>query len=169
MLHADDFFNPADVRHSRGRLSAEGFWLDTYDYPALISWALEPLSRDGLGLYRSRSYDQSTGTTTRPDPTQAPKDALVIVEGTFLHRDEVVGFWDYSVYLDVSLDEANRRMRQREGLARGLGDGLLQRYNDAQRLYFAQARPWERATIVVDNTDPTAPAAIEPASAHAAS
>ncbi len=168
VLHADDFFHPAQVRHARGRHSPEGFWLDAYNYDALVSWALAPLARGGSGRYRSRSYDRETGAEVRPEAVAAPGDALVIVEGTFLHRDELVGFWDVSVFLDVTRSEAHRRMGHRGGLDREDRAALLQRYDGAQQLYFAHARPWERASIVVDNTDPTAPATIPPADAHAA-
>lgn len=168
VLHTDDFFNPAHIRHARGRLSARGFWLDTYNYDALVSWALAPLSRDGTGLYRTASFDRATGTTIRPDLAEAPEDALVIVEGAFLHRDELARHWDYTIYLDVSFEEANRRMRRRGGLDAEIEAGLVRRYNGAQRLYFDHAKPWERASLVVDNTDPANPAIIDPASAHAA-
>ncbi len=166
-LHADDFFHPAKVRHARGRHSPEGFWLDAYNYDALVSWALAPLARGGTGRYRPRSFDAETGTEVRPEAVAAPDDALVIVEGTFLHRDELVRFWDVSVFLDVPRSEAHRRMAHRGGPDQASA-ALLQRYDRAQQLYFAHARPWERATIVVDTTDPTAPAIITPADAHAA-
>ncbi|WP_425861092.1 hypothetical protein [Arthrobacter sp. TWP1-1] len=38
----------------------------------------------------------------------------------------------------------------------------MHRYVQGQRLYFAAARPWERATIIVDNTDITSPKVIHP-------
>jgi len=68
----------------------------------------------------------------------------------------------------VPIDEANRRMRQRGHLESEHESTLLRRYNSAQRLYFDHARPWERASIVVDNTDPAAPTIIDPTNAHAA-
>lgn len=34
---------------------------------------------------------------------QAAENAVVIVEGMFLHRDELAGCWDYSCFLDVRL------------------------------------------------------------------
>lgn len=167
LLHADDYFNPADVRHARGRLSAEGFWLDTYNYESLVSWALEPLTHAGSGLYRPAAFDRTTGANTCPDLVQAPAEALVIVEGVFLHRDELARFWDYSVFLDVSIEEANRRMTDRGGLDKALAPALLRRYNGAQALYFAHAQPWERASVVIDNTDPSNAKVIDSAAAHA--
>lgn len=157
LLHVDDFFHPPEVRHARGRLSPEGFWLDAYDYDALVASALDPLARGGAFRRASSA-----------DPEPAPDDALVVVEGTFLHRDELARFWDVSVYLDVPTSEVHRRMRARGRLDPALADAQLARYDGAQRLYFAAARPWERATFVVDNTAPTTPTLVPPEAAHAA-
>lgn len=162
VLHADDFFHPARVRHARGRLSPEGFWLDAYDHAALAGGALEPLSRPGAARYRDRVYDRRTGEAVRPDPVTAPRDALVIAEGTFLHRDELAGYWDRSVYLHVPFAEGARRMAARDGADPDLRRGPLRRYLGAQRLYFAAARPWSRASVVVDHTDVRHPVVVAP-------
>jgi uridine kinase len=167
VLHADDFFNPSDVRHGRGRNSPQGFWLDAYNYPALISTALEPLGR-GTATYREASYDRRTGESFSPEPRTAPPDAIVLVEGTFLHRDELVAQWDFSVYLDIPFEVAARRMIQRDVLPPDIVRGLMQRYLGAQRLYFANARPWQRASVVMDNSDPLAPVIIPASEASAA-
>jgi predicted N-acetyltransferase YhbS len=44
----------------------------------------------------------------------------------------------------------------------------MRRYIDGQVLYFASARPWERATIVLDNTDVDARVRSDPAGSWAA-
>jgi uridine kinase len=160
VLHADDFFHPAPIRHARGRLSPEGFWLDAYDHAALAAEALEPLSRPGAAAYRDRAYDRRTGEAVRPEPVDAPRDALVVVEGTFLHRDELAGYWDRSVYLHVPFAEGARRMAARDGADPDLRRGPLRRYLGAQRLYFAEARPWSRAPQVVDHTDVRHPVVV---------
>ncbi len=167
-LHVDDFFNPSELRHARGRHSSEGFWLDAYNYPALRSWALEPLSADGDGVYWNASFDRKTGGTVKPETSLAPRDALVVVEGPFLHRDEIVSFWDYSIYLDVPFEETERRMSHRDGLAADTVHALMQRYTGAQRRYFADARPWERASLVVDNSDLGRPRIVDASEATSA-
>ncbi|WP_158374748.1 hypothetical protein [Cellulosimicrobium cellulans] len=109
----------------------------------------------------------------RPEPVVAPRDALVVVEGTFLHRDELAGYWDRSVYLHVPFAEGALRMAARDGadpdLHRGpLRRGPLRRYLGAQRLYFAAARPWSRASLVVDHTDVRHPVVVAAAEVAAA-
>lgn len=167
VLHVDDFFNASAVRHSRGRYSPEGFWLDTYNYDALISGALIPL-RSGQQRYRAASFDRRVGQPCVPPLSAAARDAVVIVEGTFLHRDGLAPFWDFSIFLDVGFGEAARRIRSRSAPAGTIDDRLLARYTGAQRIYFSAARPWERASIVVDNTLPDRPNIVDPSTAKAA-
>jgi uridine kinase len=166
VLHADDFFHPPGIRHARGRESPEGFWLDGYDLAAMRATALEPLRRDGDGRYVPASFDRLTGRAARPVVLDAPDDALVLVEGTFLHRDELADLWDWSVYLDIPLDESARRMGERDGV--GPGTARSRRYGGAQQLYFAAARPWERASLVVDGSAAGRLRVIDPAASTAA-
>ena len=169
LLHLDDFFHPSHIRHRRGRHSAEGFWLDAYDYDTLITWALEPLRAGGDGRYRSGCYDRTTGERATLEWRQAPADALVLVEGTFLHRAELVSWWDFSVFLDIPFTLATERMAARDHLDPEAADALVRRYQDAQRLYFEADRPWLRAGLVVDNRAPDSPRIIDPGRASAAS
>jgi hypothetical protein len=48
----------------------------------------------------------------------AQPDALAIVDGLFLHRPELVGYWDFSIFLDVKFQISIPR-----GAARGPGYG----------------------------------------------
>jgi len=162
VLHVDDFFNPSQVRHAKGRYAPEGFWLDSYNYEALIASALRPLAVGGNGLYSAASFDPMADRVVLSKQVRAPDDALVLVEGTFLHRDELVQFWDYSIYLDVPFAEAARRMARRNGVDADPEPGLTSRYDRAQRVYFDAAAPWSRASLVVDNTDFHNPKIIGP-------
>jgi uridine kinase len=155
VLHLDDFFNPPAIRHARGRHSPEGFWLDTYNYDALTSHALDPL-KNGNGRYRPSAASPSDG----PQWLQAPEDAVMLIEGTFLHRDELRHYWDFSIYLHVPFAVAAQRMTAR-GTVKSPDDPLLQRYFGAQGLYFEQAHPCERASLVIDNSDYAHPFTIE--------
>lgn len=74
-----------------------------------------PLGRGGSGSYRPAATDQRQNVRLNPPIIQAAENAVVIVEGMFLHRDELVGFWDYSCFLDVPFTETARRMSVRDG------------------------------------------------------
>ena len=161
-IHADDFLNPSPVRHAKGRASPEGFWEDTYNYAALQDQVLAPLGPKGDGWYSPASYDSATDRMKQAEVVRAPSDALVVVEGMFLHRDEVTSYWDASVFLDVPFTVTVARMAVRNGSNPDPEHPTMRRYIGGQRLYFDAARPWERATIVVDNSDFTSPRTIRP-------
>ena len=75
----------------------------------------------------------------------------------FLHRDELVGYWDYSVYLAVSSTVAAHRLADRDGSNPDPDHASLRRYQQAQRLYLDSCAPDRRASIVIDNNDLLAP------------
>lgn len=162
VIHVDDFLNPSSVRHAKGRSSPEGFWQDTYNYAALHDQLLAPLGPHGDGWYSWASYDSETDRVEQVEPRQAPSDALVVVEGMFLHRDELAPIWDASVFLDVPFTETAVRMAVRNGSNPDPEHPTMLRYVGGQRLYFEAARPWERATFVVDNADFASPEIVLP-------
>lgn len=162
VVHADDFLNVSSVRHARGRASPEGFWEDTYNYAALQDQLLAPLGPKGNGWYSPASYDSVKDRMAQREVVPAPSNALVIVEGMFLHRDELTSYWDASVFLDVPFTITAARMAVRNGSNPDPGHPTMRRYVGGQRLYFDAARPWERATFVVDNSDFTSPKVIPP-------
>ena len=132
-IRADDFLNPPEVRYRLGRDSPEGFFLDSFDYDR---------------------FQRAIAEASSP---------VVIADGIFLHRNELVGLWDYSVWLQVPFDISIPR-----GAARGYGFGSPdpdapsnRRYVVGQRLYIARCEPQSRASVVVDNTDLADPARVE--------
>ncbi|PPB50293.1 uridine kinase [Arthrobacter pityocampae] len=166
IIHVDNFLNTTRVRHARGRHSPEGFWKDTYNYPAFHQYVLTPLGPRGDGWYSPASYDPVTDQPAPATYLHAPPEALVLVEGMFLHRDELAASWDASVYLDVPFTETAARMATRDGSNPDPEHPTMSRYVHGQRLYFEAARPWERATFVVDNSDFTTPKVIHPVAAR---
>ncbi|MDM7830505.1 nucleoside/nucleotide kinase family protein [Cellulomonas edaphi] len=153
----DDFHRPRSQRYARGRDSPEGFWLDSYDYPAFRERVLAPLAEGGSGLVRTASHDLASDALVDPAPVLVTGAAVVLVDGLFLHRDELVGAWDVSVFLDVPFEVTVARMAVRDGASPVVDDLTNARYVQAQRHYLRTCDPAARATLVVDNTDPAAP------------
>ncbi|GIE36313.1 uridine kinase [Actinoplanes italicus] len=153
----DDFHHVRAVRYRRGRDSPEGFWRDSYDYDRFRADVLEPFAPGGDRRYRPAAHDVSTDELLTPEPRQAEPDALLIVDGLFLHRDELYGSWDFSLFLDVPFTETARRMAARDGTSPDPGHPGMRRYVEAQRIYFATCDPRRRATVVIDNTDTARP------------
>jgi uridine kinase len=160
-VSADDWHQVRSLRYARGRDSPEGFWLDSYDYGRLRSEVLDPLGPGGSRVYRQRGHDLASGEVLRGPGTSAPAGAVVIVDGLFLQRAELAGCLDLVVFLDVPFEETARRMARRDGSSPDPADPSMARYVEGQRRYFAERTPWERADMVIDNTDLTAPVLVE--------
>ncbi|MEV6599415.1 uridine kinase [Actinoplanes sp. NPDC051346] len=166
-ISADGFHHPRAVRHRRGRDSAEGFWLDSYDYPALIANVLAPFGPAGNRRYRTAVHDVDTDEVLDLPWLTAPADAIVVVDGLFLHRDELAAHWDFSVFLSAPFEVTVPRMAARDGSHPDPAHPSQARYVQGQRRYFAACEPWQRASVVVDNTDVTRPRRVLPADAGA--
>jgi uridine kinase len=150
---ADGFLNPPRTRHRRGRDSPEGFYRDSFDYGRMVRLLLDPLSPRGNREYVREVYDVRREREVRRLPELAPDDAILVVDGIFTHRDELVRYWDYSVWLEVPFDVAVRRMASRDKRAPDPAAPKYRRYIEGQRLYIAECHPRDRASIVIDNAD----------------
>lgn len=156
-VSADDFHQVRALRYRRGRDSPEGFWLDSYDYGRLRTDVLEPLGPGGSRRYRPAAHDLLTDEVLEPPWRTAEPGSVLLLDGLFLHRAELAGCWDVTVFLDVPYTETAARMALRDGTPADPEHRGMRRYVGAQLLYAAAARPRERATVLIDNTDVRAP------------
>jgi uridine kinase len=152
-ISVDDFHHRRAVRYRRGASAPDGFWLDSYDYARLRRDVLEPLGPGGSRRYRPRAHDLTTDALLDLPAVTADAGAVVIVDGLFLHRDELAGDWAFSVFLAVPFAVAAARMAVRDGTDADPDGPGLARYVGGQRLYFAACTPWLRADVVIDNAD----------------
>jgi uridine kinase len=53
----DGFHHPRAARYRLGKLSPEGFFRESYDYPTLIAVLLDPLSPGGSRRFRRTVFD----------------------------------------------------------------------------------------------------------------
>lgn len=155
----DGFHHPRAVRHRRGRTSPEGFFHDSYDLDAFRTVLLDPLAADHAGPRRVRTavHDLSTDADPGLPWLDVDEDAVLVVDGIFLQRDELVGAWDLAVWVDAPLEVTFARMAVRDGCPPDPADPTNARYVEGQRLYLCACDPVARADVVVDNADPGAP------------
>jgi len=152
-ISVDGFHRPRDERYRRGRHSPEGFWADSYDYDALRTQVLEPFAPGGSRRFRRAVRDVATDTALDLPREHGSDSTVLVVDGIFLHRDELAAWWDFSVYLDVDFAETFARMAVRDGSPPDPTHPSNARYVEGQRHYLAACRPATRATVVVDNRD----------------
>jgi uridine kinase len=157
----DDFHRPRAERYARGRTSPEGFYHDSFDYPTFRRVLIEPF-RDGLQTAAATGFQLAAFDVARDAPVEsrwvtAPEDAVLIVDGIFLLRPELRGLWNWSVWLDVPIDVAYRRMAERDGSDPDFRAASNARYRVGFELYERDARPRAAASAIVDNTEPAHP------------
>jgi len=157
----DGFHRPRAERYGRGRTSPEGFYRDSFDYATFRRVLIEPF-RDGAQTSGATGFQLAAFDVVRDAPVEsrwvtAPEDAVLIVDGIFLLRPELRGIWNWSVWLDVPIDVAFRRMAARDGTDPDHLATSNDRYRRGFDLYEREAAPRAAASVIIDNTDPARP------------
>ena len=156
----DDFLVPRAQRYHRGEYSAEGCYFDAHDHHALTRVLLAPLGPGGDRRFQNAIYDRTADSTVSPPPTTAPAAAVLVLDGVFLLRPELIDRWDLRIVVSTAPDRTVDRavIRERDVSSRAAVERRWrERYLPAQRLYVATARPADHADIIVHNDEPQQP------------
>jgi uridine kinase len=84
---------------------------------------------------------------------------IIIVESIYLFKKEMIEFFDYKIFLDISIEESLKRTqsRQRDLDLYGDKEGVATKYNTKNfpgyLLYLKQDNPKESAEVIIDNND----------------
>lgn len=161
----DGFHNPKAIRYRKGRNSPNGYYQDSFNHHLIIDKLLKPLSSGDL-KYKEVVFDYRIDDEVNVPSKKADKDAILIMDGIFLFRPELLNHWDIKILLDVSFDvtlqRAIKRVKDQETLdsEQDIMDQYNRRYIPGQRLYFQEATPQEKADILIDNTSYEIPVII---------
>lgn len=152
----DGFHNPREVRYTMGSDSPEGYYRDSFNIEAVRNVLLEPLAKGEP--YVTSVFDYRVDSPTNEDPIDAPLDAILVFEGVFSFRPELVRLWDFRIYLDISPEESLKRGVERDpGEKEEIERKYRVRYLPGQQLYKDEANPHGVADIIVDYNDPRNP------------
>lgn len=150
-----DFHRPRAERSVLGVDSAAGLYRNTFDYSVFRRVLVEPFRMGGSAAFVTAAFDSGRDAPIEPKWITGPDDAILLVDGIYLHRPEIRGLWNFSIWVDVPAPPAPPRH------AEGSGDALSAASAgpavDAQRLYRSEAHPRRTATAILDNTDPEHP------------
>ncbi len=158
----ESFLLPRSQRYRRGEYSAEGCYHDSFDFEALHRVLLDPLGPGGDRRFRQAVYDRQTETALSLPLTTAPADAVLIFDGVFLLRPELIDDWDLRIFVSAAFEETLDRARIRDvalfGSATEVERRHRERYRPSQQFYFDTVRPIEHADIIVQNDETQQPA-----------
>lgn len=148
----DGFHRPRADRLLAGT-GPHGFYRGSYRYDEFRTCVVEAV-RAGTPMTPA-VWDVARDQPVALAPVEVPADAIVLVDGIFLQRPELADVWDATVWVDAPFTVTVPR-----GNARFPGQhdpdpeaAINRRYVDGQRLYLDDAKPSERSTWILDNTD----------------
>jgi uridine kinase len=160
----DGFHNPRSLRYQRGRLSPEGFYLDSFNLSAIVDVLLVPLGPGGSGNYRAKVFDHLSDAAVSSPLMKAERGAILLFDGVFLLRNELRSYWDFTIFVKANFQVTLARACSRDSRVFGSDEEVERRYNaryiPGQRMYLDQCIPENRADFVIDNNDITHPILI---------
>ena len=153
----DGFHNPKSIRYRTGANSPEGYYKDSFNNQAIIDNLLVPLGELGNLKYRKAIFDFRTDREVVSPIQTAKTDSILIMEGVFLFRPELVEYWDLRILVDADFKTTVARALKRDGYYLGSEQNIIEKYNKryvpGQQIYFREANPKEMAHIIIDNND----------------
>jgi uridine kinase len=150
IFHLDDFIYNKEVRYNENYEEWYCYYHLQWRYDYLIQKLLQPLKS---GLYVNETievYNKETDSYTL-QKIEIPVGTPVIVEGVFLQRPELKGYFNRVVYLDVDKKTRLRRVLARDsyiGNAEEIEFKYEKRYFPAEEKYIEQCNPLALATII---------------------
>ena len=153
----DGFHNPKEIRYQKGRNSPLGYYMDTTNYEAFINTVLKPLGPNGNLKYKTEVFDFIKNSEVESSTLEADKNSILLMDGVFLLRPELVDHWDLKIFIDVDFKITVERASKRDGYYLGeeneITEKYQQRYVPGQKIYFEKAKPKEKADIIINNSD----------------
>lgn len=160
-VSVDGFHNPREIRYRQGSKSPKGYYEDSFNHETIITKVLEPLGPGGNLIYQSASFDFLSDSEVDGATKKAPPDAVLVFEGVFLHRPELISHWDFSVFVhsdfDVTLKRAEKRDLYLFETPNKVRDAYVNRYIPGQKIYLEEANPLVKSNIVWNNNELKSP------------
>ena len=161
----DGFHNPPEFRRRQGQFSPKGYLEDSHNYPSIIKYLLEPLGPNGTLEYKESIYDFKVSQPTNSKLKRASKNSILIFDGIFLFKEELINYWDYKIYIDASFDITTQRAIERDSELFGGEDKVIElykkRYIPGHGMYLSLYEPIQVSDITLNNNNYQKPTIIK--------
>ncbi|MCT4782972.1 MULTISPECIES: kinase [Exiguobacterium] len=150
VFHIDDFIVERSKRYGTGESEAMEYYALQWDVDLLVKTLFKPLQEGKTKLtlpYYERDRDEVINRTVEIAP-----NALVLIEGIFLLRDEWRRYFDYIVYLDCPREVRYERALHRDTYIGDLAERLdkyTRRYWPGEAHYVKTINPKAKADHIV--------------------
>lgn len=150
LIHMDDFQNPKEIRYA-GDDQAENYYNKSFNINLLTDKLLKPVKQNGKVTAKLTVHNLETDKFDTVRNYNIKPDTIVILEGVFLFRRELVPFIDFKVYLDIPFEESKRRSILRDSTAKVAK--YDNKYLPAEKRYIREYNPNINADVTIDNTE----------------
>ncbi len=141
IIEGDDFYADIDDAE-RAELEAEEGYRHYFDWRRLRNEVLIPLSLGRPARYRPWDWSSGTGFG---DEIKVKPGSVVIVEGIYMLRPQLLGYWDLMIWVD-----APARLRHDRQLARNENSlEWIERWTAAEKWYIKNLEPRKIADLVI--------------------
>ncbi|MGD9892087.1 MAG: hypothetical protein AB7R89_17175 [Dehalococcoidia bacterium] len=155
----DDFHRPGHkFRSQRGEWTPRTYYDEGYDYDAFVELMLLPVGPGGSRRCRPALFDSFHDEWLPEEWHTAEETSIALVDGAFLLRPDLVGHWDYVIWLDIDMETMVERARTRDVAWVGSEQQVIQRsrrhWIPTHELYEHLTDPLARADAIVDTRNP---------------
>lgn len=150
VVAVDDFYRPMEATRRLSLDAQTGYEL-FFDWPRLMADVLDPLVLGEPAIYRC--YDPAADAVG-DDVVIVEPHGIVIIEGLYLLRPQLRGYWDLVVWVDTPPEIRRRRVGGRAGVDRD----LRARLEASEAWYEANVDPAGVGALVVSGGSPPQPA-----------
>jgi uridine kinase len=151
IIHLDDFHFPKIHRYKGGEKSWRNYFNRSHNIARIVDEILIPIVRRHNFKKKLKLLDLDSDTFSVTKTYQITKNTIVIFEGVFLFREELVKYIDLKIYIDISFERALKRVIKRDVPL--YGDLILLKYHEkyypAQRYYIESVNPKKIADIII--------------------
>ena len=154
----EDFHLPGHAQRERQQgITPAEYLREAYDYAKIRELLLDPFAPGGNRRSRLDYWNSAADGPFPEDWLEVEPDAILLVDGMFLHTPALRDQWDFTVWLDVDWQVMLRRTARRDGTPGGPAELLREAYKTGRiqrQLWYEQSvRPHERVDVIIDNSD----------------
>lgn len=151
-INIDGWLDLPEVRFD-ARNPAENFYENAIRFSEMFDKLIFPLKENG-SVNLTADFAEETADRFRKHEYVYRNIDLILVEGIFLFKNELVNHFDLKIWIDCSFETALTRAvaRAQEGLSEAeTVRAYREIYFPAQKIHFAKDRPQEAADLVWHN------------------
>jgi glycine/serine hydroxymethyltransferase/uridine kinase len=150
IIHIDDFHNPKKTRYS-DKDELKNYYENSFNYEVL-NQLLEELKIGDNQKITLDLLDLESDTKSLRKTYQVDENTIILVEGVFLFRKEIVNIFDLKIWLEIDPDKVIERAIKRGELEK-YGQAKIDKYSSkyipTQKIYIENHRPQQQADLVI--------------------